>query len=128
MDSERYARGSKKLSEVLQLSEEEAIASLITIAPEVDRYIVEFGFGDIYSRDGLSLQEREMITLTSLLTQGGCDSQMDYHINAALSLKIPAEKIIEIFIHCIPYAGFPRVRNAVRVATKVFSEKGIKLQ
>jgi len=125
MNSERFIRGKDKLAEVCGQPGEKAIESIKSIAPAVDKYIVEFGFGDIYSRDGLSLQEREMITITSLLTQGSCDAQLEFHINAALNTGIPAEKILEIFIHCIPYTGFPRVRNAVTVAKKVFFEKSI---
>ena len=127
MQSELFTKGAKRLSEVVGLPEKEAVESLKTIALDVDKYIVEFCFAEIYSRDGLSLQEREIITLTSLVTQGGCDSQMEFHIKASLNVGISAEKIIEIFIHCIPYAGFPRVRNAVKIAGKVFSEKNIIL-
>ena len=49
------------------------INALEDIAPDLGRYIVEFAFGDIYTREGLSLQERELITITSLLAMGGCE-------------------------------------------------------
>ena len=125
MDSERFIRGRDKLAEVCGQPGEKAIESLKSIAPAVEKYVVEFGFGDIYSRDGLSLQEREIITITSLVTQGDSETQLGFHINAALNTGIPAEKILEIFIHCIPYTGFPRVRNAVTVAEKVFYDRKI---
>jgi len=83
-------------------------------------YIIEFAFGDIYSRPGLTLEERELITITSLLTAGGCEPQLDVHINGALNVGILPEKNIEAFIQCIPYTGFPKVLNAVAVAKKVF--------
>lgn len=97
------------------------IRSLDSIAPDLGKYIVEFAFGDIYERNGLSLQEREMITLSSLLTTGGCEPQLEVHINAALHVGVSPEKIIETFLQCIPYTGFPRVLNAVSVAKKVFA-------
>lgn len=68
-----------------------------------------------------------MITITSLLTSGGCEPQLEVHINGSLNVGISPKKIIETFIQCIPYVGFPRVLNAVFVAKKVFSERQIVL-
>jgi len=99
------------------------IESLKTIAPDLGNYIIEFAFGDIYPRPGLTLAERELITITSLLTAGGCEPQLDVHINGALNVGILPEKIIEAFIQCIPYTGFPKVLNAVAVAKKVFADR-----
>lgn len=101
---------------------ENVIQSLEDIAPDIGRQIIEFAFGDIYTRKTLTLQEREMITITSLLTTGGCEPQLEVHINASLNVGISPEKIIETFIQCIPYAGFPKVLNAVFTAKKVFAE------
>lgn len=70
MESERFKRGAERLSEVDSTAGENVISSLEATAPDLGRYIVEFAFGDIYCREGLSLQEREMITISSLLTAG----------------------------------------------------------
>lgn len=91
------------------------------------KYIIEFAFGDIYPRKELSLQEKELITITSLLTSGGCEPQLDVHINGALNVGVSPEKVIETFIQCIPYVGFPRVLNAIFVAKKIFSERNLTL-
>lgn len=56
-------------------------------------------------------------------TAGGCEAQLQVHINAALHVGIKEEKIIEAFLHCIPYTGFPKVLNAVAVAGQIFSGK-----
>lgn len=61
-----------------------------------------------------------MITLASLLTAGGCEPQLEVHINGALNVGIAPEKTIEIFLQCIPYTGFPKVLNAVSVAKQIF--------
>lgn len=99
------------------------IESLNDIAPDLGRYIIEFAFGQIYARSGLSLQERELLTLSTLLTAGGCEAQLQVHINAALHVGIKKEKILEVFLHCIPYTGFPKVLNAVTAARQIFSAK-----
>ena len=123
MDNDRFVRGSEKLREVDGHGGERVIASLKETAPDLGKYIIEFAFGDIYCREGLSLQEREIITITSLLTSGGCEPQLEVHVNGALNVGIPPEKIIETFIQCIPYTGFPKVLNAVSVAKKVIAER-----
>lgn len=121
MESARFQRGMEKRREIDGAGGEGVIHSLEDIAPDLGRYITEFAFGDIYCRGTLSLQEREIITLASLLTAGGCEPQLEVHIAAALHTGIPPEKIIEVFLQCIPYTGFPRVLNAVFAAKRVFS-------
>jgi 4-carboxymuconolactone decarboxylase len=127
MENEVTQRGIEKLKEVDGHAGERVIAALADIAPDLGKYILDFAFGEIYCREGLSLKEREMITITSLLTSGGCESQLEVHINGSLNVGIEARKIIEIFIQCVPYVGFPRVLNAVNVAKKVFAERRIRV-
>lgn len=125
MDKSRYEQGKQKLAEIDGQGGENVIASLKNIAPDLGRYIIEFAFGDIYRREGLNLQEREMVTITSLLTAGGCEAQLEVHINGALNVGVAADKIVETFIQCVPYTGFPKVLNAIAVAKKVFAERGL---
>ncbi len=127
MEQTRYEAGTEQLKQIDGVGGENVIRSLEDVAPDLGRYIIEFAFGDIYPRKELTLQEREMITITSLLTSGGCEPQLEVHINGSLNVGISPEKIIETFIQCIPYVGFPRVLNAVFVAKKVFSERQIVL-
>ena len=127
MENERIKRGTERLKEVDGNAGEGVIAPLKEIAPDLGRYILEFAFGDVYCRDGLTLQEREVITIASLLTAGGCEAQLEVHINGSLNVGISPEKVIETFIQCIPYTGFPKVLNAVNVAKKVFAERNITL-
>ena len=98
MKSKRFEIGLEQLQEIDGVSGEKVIQTLEDIAPDLGEYIIEFAFGDIYSRQGLSLQEREMITITSLLTLGGCEPQLEVHINGSLNVGISPEKIIETFI------------------------------
>lgn len=127
MEKTRFEIGSEQLKQIDGIGGENVIKSLADIAPDVGRYIMEFAFGDIYPRKELSLQEREMITITSLLTSGGCEPQLEVHINGSLNVGISPEKLIETFIQCIPYVGFPRVLNAIFVAIfvakKIFTER-----
>ena len=125
MENTRFIQGMEQLKAIDGKGGENVIKSLEDIAPDLGKFIVEFAFGDIYTRGGLTKGEREMITLSSLLTAGGCEPQLKVHIGGALNVGISPEKVIETFLQCIPYTGFPKVLNAVFVAKKVFAERGL---
>ena len=125
MENTRFTQGMEQLKAIDGKGGENVIKSLEDIAPDLGKFIVEFAFGDIYTREGLTTEERGMITLSSLLTAGGCEPQLEVHINGALNVGISPEKVIETFLQCIPYTGFPKVLNAVFAAKKVFAERGL---
>ena len=127
MEKNRFENGMKQLKKIDGVGGENVLRSLADIAPDLGNFIIEFAFGDIYTRESLSLEEREMITISSLLTLGGCEAQLDVHINGALNVGITPEKIVETFIQCIPYTGFPKVLNAVFVAKQIFQERNIQV-
>jgi 4-carboxymuconolactone decarboxylase len=123
MEQSRFEKGMAQLKKIDGAGGEAVVQSLQDIAPDLGRYIVEFAFGDIYTRPVLTLPERELITITSLLTAGGCEPQLKVHIKASLHVGIKPQKIIEIFLQCIPYTGFPRVLNAIFTAQEIFKEQ-----
>ena len=114
METIRFERGMELLKTIDGDGGEAVIRSL---EPHV-----EFAFGDIYAREGLTLRDRELITLASLLTAGGCEPQLEVHIRAALHVGVPPETVLETFLQCAPYTGFPRVLNAVFAAGRVLAE------
>lgn len=92
--------------------------------PDVSKYMIEFTYGDIYTRPGLDNKQRALITISSLVTQG-TEPQLELHINAALTVGLTPEEIMETFIQLLSYTGFPRVLNAIEVARKVFAQRGV---
>lgn len=128
MEKTRFETGMDNLVKIDGAGGENVVNSLQDVAPDLGKYIMEFAFGDIYERKGLDFREREMITITSLLTAGGCEAQMEVHINGALNVGLMPEEIIETFMQCIPYTGFPRVLNAVFTAKRVFQQRQISVK
>jgi 4-carboxymuconolactone decarboxylase len=114
-DSSRYQRGLIKLAEVDGHAGEEVVAPL----GDLGRYIVEFAFGDIYNRDGISLRDREIATVAMLTVLGGREPQLKVHIGAALNVGLSSKEIEEIIIQTVPYAGFPTAINALNVLKEV---------
>lgn len=117
-DESRYERGLAKLSEVDGKAGKDIVASL----GDLGRYVVEFGFGDVYSRGVLSLQEREIATVAMLTAMGGREPQLRVHVHAALNVGVSPEKIEETIIHTVPYSGFPTAINGMNVLKEVLEE------
>lgn len=116
----RIKTGAENLKRIDGEAGQRVMDSLKDIAPAVGQYIMEFAFGDIYSRKGLDLKQREIITISCLLTQGNTENQLKVHLNGCLNVGITEAEIIECFTQCIPYVGFPKVLNAISVAQQVF--------
>lgn len=117
-DESRYERGLAKLNEVDGEAGKDIVASL----GDLGRYVVEFGFGDIYSRGVLSVQEREIATVAMLTAMGGREPQLRVHVHAALNVGVSPEKIEETIIHTVPYSGFPTAINGMNVLKEVLEE------
>jgi 4-carboxymuconolactone decarboxylase len=101
------------------------IDALEDISPELAHQVVAWGFGEIYSRPGLEPRDRQLVTLGMLTALGGCEPQLDVHINAALNVGLNPQQIIEALLHSAVYCGFPRALNATFAAKKVFAERGL---
>jgi 4-carboxymuconolactone decarboxylase len=107
---ERYLRGRQRLAEVDGSAGEEVVDTL----GDLGRYIVEFAYGDVYSRTGLSLRDRELATVAMLAALGNRKPQLDVHLRAAVNIGITHDELREVIIHTAPYAGFPTAINAMR--------------
>ncbi|AUY54254.1 carboxymuconolactone decarboxylase family protein [Streptomyces sp. CB01881] len=106
-------------------SGQKVIDALADISPELGHQVVAWAFGDIYDRPGLAPRDRQLVTLGMLTALGGCEPQLDVHINAALNVGLSPEEIIEALLHSAVYCGMPRALNATFVAKKVFAERGL---
>jgi 4-carboxymuconolactone decarboxylase len=117
---DRYQRGWKKLKEVDDEAGERVIEDLKDIAPDFARYIIEFPFGDIYSRPGLDLKSREIAVVAGLTALGTAAPQLKVHIHGALNVGCTRQEVIEVIIQMAVYAGFPATLNGLSAAREVF--------
>ena len=122
MKETRYDRGLRKLSEIDGKAGERVIESLSDIAPDFARYLIEFPFGDIYSRPNLDLKCREIATVAALTALGNAQPQLKVHIQAALNVGCSKEEILEVIMQMAVYAGFPAALNGLFAAREVFAE------
>lgn len=122
MNSERYQRGQAVLSRIHGHVGEGVMQQLADIAPDFARLIVEFPYGDIYSRGVLSAKERQIATIASLVTLGNAPSELKAHIQGGLNVGCTRQEIAEILMQMAVYAGFPAAVNALLVAKELFAE------
>jgi 4-carboxymuconolactone decarboxylase len=122
---ERYDRGRTVLDAVDGTAGASVIDALKDIAPELGHQVVSWGFGEIYARPGLEPRDRQLVTLGMLTALGGCEPQLEVHINAALNVGLSPEEIVEALLHSAVYCGFPRALNATFTAKKVFAQRGL---
>jgi len=122
MSNDRFERGSKKIQELVENGDQGVLKGLGKTAPDLANYVLEFIFGDLYSRPGLELKTKQMLTITILATLGNAKPQLAYHIKCALNLGITKQEIIDIMTHISGYAGFPAALNGVATAKEVFAE------
>ena len=79
----------------------------------INRWLAANCFGDYYTRTGLDLKQREMITFCFLLAQGGCEPQLTSHARGNMNLGNDKDFLIRVISQCLPYVGYPRSLNAV---------------
>ncbi|MFG2004975.1 carboxymuconolactone decarboxylase family protein [Spirillospora sp. NPDC048911] len=121
--NERRRRGLETMRQVNESGGERMLDELAEIAPDLGQFLLEFVFGDIYSRSQLSLRERQLIRLTALATLGVDYEPMKANVDSALNVGVEQADIIEVFVQCLPYIGFPRVLAAVQQTRKVLDER-----
>lgn len=124
---DRYARGVRKLAEIDGEAGEKVIEALADIAPDFARLLIEFPFGDIYSRDGLGLREREIATIAALAALGNATPQLKVHIEAGLNVGLTKEEITETLMQMAVYAGFPAALNGLFAAKEVFAANAVAI-
>jgi 4-carboxymuconolactone decarboxylase len=122
---QRFEHGSAVLQAIDGAAGASVIEALADVSPELAHQVVAWGFGEIYSRPALEPRDRQLVTLGMLTALGGCEPQLEVHVNAALNVGLTPEQVVEALLHSAVYCGFPRALNATFVAKRVFAERGL---
>ena len=125
VDRARYDRGAQVLAAVDGEGGQRVVDALADIAPALAHHVVAHGFGDVYARPGLTPPQRQLVTLGVLTALGGCEPQLEVHVNASLNVGLDPVEIVEALTHAAVYCGFPRALNAVFAAKRVFADRGL---
>lgn len=119
----RLERGKRVLAEIDGEAGGNVVAALADIAPDFANYLLEFPFGDIYSRPSLDLRAREIATIAALTAMGNATPQLKVHMEAGLNVGLTRDEITEIIMQMAVYAGFPAALNGLFAAREVFAAR-----
>lgn len=119
----RFERGMKKMLEIDGGAGKDVENSLKNISPDLVKHMIEYSFGDIYSRSGLDLKSKEMAVVASLTALGNAEPQLKVHINGALNVGCTINEVKEIILQMSAYSGFPTCINAMNALKNVLSER-----
>jgi 4-carboxymuconolactone decarboxylase len=81
----------------------------------IQRYLSANCFGDHYTRKGIDVPTRELLTFSMLVSLGGCEAQLKGHVAANLNVGNDRARLIDVLTQLLPFLGYPRTLNALRV-------------
>jgi 4-carboxymuconolactone decarboxylase len=118
----RRARGLRKMTAIVGVEGGEVMNRLVEFSPELARFIVDFGYGDVISRDQLDDRTRALVVVAALAALGNAQPQLQVHIGSALNSGCTREEIMEVLLVVSVYAGFPAALNGVAAARAVLAK------
>jgi 4-carboxymuconolactone decarboxylase len=121
---DRVRRGEERLRQMLGPEGADRVReNWRSICPDFEAYVVEFLSGEIWSRPGLDLRTKSLVTIATLAAQGRTLG-LELNIRMALNNGASPQDIVETLLHIAPYAGFPACWEGLALAHKVFDEAG----
>ncbi len=122
---DRFERGLKALLALDAAGAARVQEVLADIAPDLGQWVIEFGYGDVFTRPGLDPRSRQAATIAALTALGYAAPQLDFHVAGGLSAGLTPREIVEIIYVATVFAGFPAGLNALTVAREVFARRGL---
>lgn len=122
-EENRYEKGIELRNRIFGGDAKQTEENAIKGQSHIQKYLSEYCFGDWYTRNGLDIRTRELLTMTILVTLGGCENQLKAHIKANLNVGNTEEIIVNAITQAMPYIGFPRTLNALNCVNQIVKEK-----
>lgn len=119
---DRVQKGEDKQVELFGESYRGAASRGPEESRHINRWLAGNCFGDYYTRNGLDNRQREMITFCFIAAQGGCEPQLAGHTAGNLRVGNDKPFLINVISQCMPYIGYPRTLNALRIINEVCEE------
>jgi 4-carboxymuconolactone decarboxylase len=118
----RYEKGleiqKSIFGEMIDKMYEESPANQI----HIQKYLTANCFGDYYTRNGLDIKTRELLTFSIILSLGGCEPQLKGHIQGNLNVGNNKETLLSTVTQLLPYVGYPRTLNAISCLNELIPE------
>lgn len=115
MATHERTRRERGLARLRELADEPGGEEFLANLGDLGDLTVDFAFGDVHSREGLGVRERELVIVAVLASLGGLDPQVRAHVRAARAAGVGDRELEETIIQIAPYAGIPRAVNAMKI-------------
>jgi 4-carboxymuconolactone decarboxylase len=125
-EDSRRARGEAALARITGAEGRQVVDSIRDIAPELGEWVINFAYGEVFARPGLSDCTRELATVAALTALGNAQAQLKVHINGALNVGCRPEEVVEVILQMTVYSGFPSALNGINAAKEVFATRRIE--
>jgi len=113
----------KRSRDILGKDADAIIEGFREISPDFAEYIMNFIFGDLYEREGLTDRDRELTVVANLIGQGKTGFPLKVHLGGMLNVGWSEKEIMEVFLLLIGYVGFPAIVEAMKTAQDVFNSR-----
>ncbi len=123
MENERFERGLAALRKANKKGLDDLVRSMDAVAPDLARFVIEFAYGDVYTRPGLLPDQRELCIVAALTALGNRERQLRDHIQAALNSGCTPQEVTEVILMMAVYAGFPAAINGMEVMRELLPPK-----
>src|SRR5512136_1590533 len=121
-------RAEKGLAIEKQIVGSDVVEKLYASSPDdqlhIQRFLSANCFGDYYTRTGTDVPTRELLTFSMLVALGGCEPQVKGHVAANLNVGNNRTRLIDVLTQMLPFIGYPRALNALRVVDEVTGAAG----
>jgi 4-carboxymuconolactone decarboxylase len=121
MEQQAYRRGLELFRKMAGPRAEEIRRQWHALAPDFERYVVGFLAGEVWTRPGLDLRTRSLITIAALAATGR-QQGLELNIRMAWNNGVTHAEVVETLLHLAPYVGFPASWDALTLAGRVFAE------
>jgi 4-carboxymuconolactone decarboxylase len=119
-------RAENGLAVEKQIVGSDLVEKLYASSPEdqlhIQHYLSANCFGDYYTRTGIDIPTRELLTLSMLVSLGGCDAQVKGHVAANLNVGNNRARLIDVLTQLLPFIGYPRTLNGLKCLNEVAPE------
>lgn len=116
--------GKQRLKEIIGQDSEAIMKHFESVSPDFANYVINFGYGDLYARQGFSDKNRELAAVACLIGQGNTGLPLKAHLKAMLNVGWKKDDVAELLIFLIGYAGFPSCVDAIGMFKQVLEEVG----
>lgn len=104
----------------------DVIDAMYETSPEdelhIQKYLSANCFGDYYTRKGLDIKTRELLTYSMLISMGGTEPQVKGHIQGNINVGNSREILLSVTTQLLPYIGYPRTLNAIKCINETITQ------